>query len=594
MLTRGTSTDTVDRTLAEALGRIAAREPDRTAVIFHGAQITYGELDARADRFARALATRVPEPGARIALCCRRQPDLIALIFGCWRAGHTYLPLDVSLPPERIRAIVDDARPSQVVVDGVDPVAPGISLDRLRIDHDTSTAPGAAGPSDLAYLIYTSGSTGRPKPVGVPHAALTAIASAVATSTPGLTTADVVLAVSSTTFDISMIELVVPLTVGASIVLADDSQARSPREILDLIDWYGVTLMQATPSLWRLLVAAGWEQDQRRAVRGITAGEPLTPGLGRDLAYRLDALYNMYGPTEATIYATFAPVDNVDRISLGGALAGVRLYVLDRRLELVPFGARGELYLGGAGIADGYPGSPGLTADRFVPDPFASAPGARMYRTGDMVRLHPDGWLQSLGRRDRQVKVNGQRVEPGEVESLLERHPSVHQVAVVPAADATGATRLVAYAVLSQGAPPPRELRRYLREQVPDAMVPAVVIPMDELPLTPAGKVDVRRLPAAPLAEPIATSGAIETPATATEEVVCRIWAEVQGVESVSPTVDFFDSGGHSLQAIGIIGRIEQELGVPVPLGLLFDAGTPRELARRIDESRTGLSWIGN
>jgi len=410
---------------------------------------------------------------------------------------------------------------------------------------------------------------------------------------PGLGADDVVCAVTTLSFDIAVLELLLPLSVGARIVLADRATAADGSALARLLASSGATLMQATPATWRMLLEAGWRG--RPGLRILTGGEALS----RELADRLldcgDALWNLYGPTETTVWSALERVTaGSEPISIGRPLANTEIYVVDRRLRPVPAGVPGELLIGGVGVARGYLRRPELTAEKFIPAmynapmPFGTrsgGPGGRLYRTGDLARWRRDGRLEVLGRLDNQVKLRGFRIELGEIESVLAEHPAVRQAVVVCREDRPGDKRLVAYVVSQNGdVPASADLRSFVKTRTPDYMVPSTCVVLERFPLTPNGKVDRRALPAPEAASSEGRGAA--PPRNGEEETLARLWAEVLGVERVGIDDDFFDLGGHSLLATQLVGRIQKAFGGDVPLRLLFEAPTVAGFAERLLHQR--------
>ncbi|MBV8857114.1 MAG: amino acid adenylation domain-containing protein, partial [Acidobacteria bacterium] len=433
-------------------------------------------------------------------------------------------------------------------------------------------------PEQVAYTIYTSGSTGRPKGVQVPHRALVNFLETMQ-ERPGLCESDVLLAVTSLSFDIAALELYLPLLCGARVELASRDESADAALLASRLRSSGATLMQATPSTWAMLLEWGWRADGLRALCG---GEALP----RELASRLLAagaeLWNMYGPTETTIWSAVEPMKSGDRVTIGRPIANTQLYVVDESLSPAPVGVSGELLIGGDGLARGYLNRPGLTAERFIPDPFSGEAGSRLYRTGDVARWLADGRVECLGRNDQQVKVRGHRIELGEVEAALERHAGVGR-AVACVRDAPGGERrLAAYVVAAAGwgeAPGAAELRAHLRGLLPEYMVPSAFVTLDALPLTPNGKVDRKALP-----EVGAERGAAQqdfiAPRNSVEERLALTWEEVLNVRPVGVRDNFFDLGGHSLMALRVVARIHGEFGQELPLGALFEEPTVERMAR--------------
>jgi amino acid adenylation domain-containing protein len=439
---------------------------------------------------------------------------------------------------------------------------------------------GAARADDLAYVLYTSGSTGKPKGVMVTHRAVTNLLGSLRVR-PGLRAEDVWLAVTTLSFDVSVAEILLPLTVGARVVVASSAETRDGVLLGALIERTQATVMGWTPSGWRLLLASGW--NGRKGLKALTAGEPLPRDLADQLLQRVDELWNMYGPTETTVYSTGCPVSPAaGRVLIGRPVANTRVYVLDRSLQPTPVGVPGELCIGGTGLARGYLGRPDLTAERFVPDPFSTEAGARIYRTGDVVRFTPDGDLEHLGRNDGQVKLRGFRLELGEVESVLQEHPQIARAICRVLQRGADDARLDAYLVpVAGGVPTEAELRLHVRERLPEYMVPRDWVTIAAVPLTPNGKVDDRALPR-PQA-PAAGVSSAAVPRSSTERALAAIWSEVLGRTRVSLDDDFFALGGHSLLAAKVVFRIQQALGVSIPIRVVFDSPTVAGLASAVE-----------
>jgi amino acid adenylation domain-containing protein len=558
----------------------AARTPDAVAVEGADGTLTYGELDALSAGVAAALRARGAGRGSLVAVCVDRSARMVAALLGVLRAGAAYLPLDPEYPAERIAFMLEDSgarillteRALQSAVPAtaidrilLDDVAPAVSVDDAQVDAD-----------DLAYVIYTSGSTGRPKGVMVPHGGVSSFLRSMAEA-PGLRADDTLLAVTTIAFDISVLELFLPLTLGARVVVASREEAADPARLAERIGG-GMTAMQATPATWSMLLAAGW--TPRPGMRLLSGGETLPRAVADGLLSAGAELWNLYGPTETTIWSAAGRVAAEGEVLLGDAIANTTLYVLDPALNPAPLGVHGELYIGGTGVVRGYLRRPGLTAERFVPDPFG-APGSRLYRTGDRVRRRADGALAFGGRVDFQVKLRGFRIELGEVESALRAHPDVGAAVALVREDAPGDARLVAYVTARDGgaAPAGAELRAHLRRRLPEYMVPQAFVALDALPLTPNGKVDRRALPAP---DARAEERPYTAPRTPEEAVLAEIWREVLRLERVGLEDDFFELGGHSLLATQVLSRVRRELEVELPLRTLFEASTVRALAARL------------
>ncbi|WP_296389089.1 non-ribosomal peptide synthetase [Williamsia sp.] len=573
----------------------AARSPRTPAVLAGGASVSYGALAER----SRVIAARLAQAGVGtetvVALAIDRTPDLVAAMAAVHRLHAAYLPLDLTLPTDRLAYIVDDAAPVLVLTDGHADLR-WSSAPVRRVDDDdwasvadpepAATPESAPAPDLAAYLIYTSGSTGKPKGVTITHRALDTFRAGLDRAFP-IGADDVVLAVTTVSFDIAVLELIVPLTVGAAVVLADASQAADPGRLGELIASHDVTVAQATPSLWAM-VTRHRDPDGRATdlsgVRVAVGGEALPSDLAGELVRRAAQVSNMYGPTEVTVWATSAPIDaeSAVRPPIGSPWHTVTGHVLDSDLRPVPVGVTGELYLAGAQVARGYHDRFGLTSERFVADPFA-ADGTRMYRTGDVVRARRDGILEYRGRSDHQVKIRGHRIEPDEVAAAIRRIEGVTD-AVVVADDHPGVgLRLVGYAVgtgLVESA-----LRTRLGSSLPGHMVPARIEVLDALPLTPNGKVDRNALPAP---TDTVADGATAADLTATERAVAELFGQILGSPAATDEhADFFALGGHSLLLVRLAEAVGERFGQRIEVRELFGLSTVGALAARIDDPAT-------
>jgi amino acid adenylation domain-containing protein len=568
----------VDRgCLYERVAEEARRSPAAIAVSAGMGALDYRELWGRSLGLALRLRALGAGRGARVGVHVGRDLHLPVALLGVLASGAAYVPMDPEFPEERLGWMARDAGVRIVVSDA--PLPRGLGeLERLD-PREPAPAPQAPLPdvdaADLAYVIYTSGSTGRPKGVAVSHGALAAFASAMRAA-PGIGAGDVVAAVTTLSFDIAALELLVPLTVGARVEIVPAEVARDGERLGELIARAGATLMQATPSGWRLLVESGWRGQRLRALSG---GEALSASLARELGPRVAALFNMYGPTETTVWSLFDPIDG-DEVTIGRPIAGTTAHVLDAALDDVPFGTEAELYLGGAGLAQGYHGRPDLTAERFVPDPFG-APGSRLYRTGDRVRRRADGRIEFLGRADQQVKLRGYRIELGEIEAVLGEHPAVREAAAIvwPEADADG--RLAAYAAAEARPGLEAELLAALRARLPAYMVPRSVVLLSELPRTANRKIDRRALP-----PPDRAAAGASPPGSPIAELVAELWREVLGIREIAAGDDFFELGGHSLLATQVAARLRATLGVELPVRTLFERSVLGDLVAAVEEAR--------
>ncbi|MDW0358486.1 amino acid adenylation domain-containing protein [Halomonas venusta] len=539
----------------------AAATPEATAFVFEEYSLSYAELNTRANRLTHYLIGLGVKPETRVGIAMERSIEMVVGLLAILKAGGAYVPLDPDYPAERLAYMVEDSgiellltqqhlRDTLPMPDGLNV----IELDRLDVTHHASTNPEVALYSEhLAYVIYTSGSTGRPKGVMVLHHALSHFLLSMQEA-PGLSSDDILVAVTSLSFDIAALELYLPLISGARVVLASRETARDGRALGELLNQEKATVLQATPSGWRLLRSSGWPwatAPLMEGFKGLCGGEALPPDLAEDLQSQGIELWNMYGPTETTIWSATDRVKG-NQAFLGKSIAATQLYVLDSALNLAPLGVAGELYLGGVGLARGYLGRAELTAERFVADPFTA--GERVYRTGDLVRWREDGQLEYLGRIDHQIKVRGFRIELGEIEAQLLALSEIRE-AVVVAQEGPSGSRLVAYVVPQADIElDTSTLRERLGQKLPDYMVPGVIITLEALPLTPNGKVDRKALPAPDLA----SNSQYEPPQGEVEEALAQVWSEVLCVELVGRHDNFFELGGDSILSLQIVSRLQR------------------------------------
>ncbi|HBL27310.1 MAG TPA: non-ribosomal peptide synthetase [Acidobacteria bacterium] len=564
-----------------------AETPDAVAAVCADQVLSCGALAARAGRLAHHLRSLGAGPETLVGVAVERSLDLLVAVLGVLASGGAYVPLDPDYPRERLAHMLDDASlPLLVSHEKLLDKIPAAGARLVVLDRDAAAldaapqeAPGErAVPGGLAYVIYTSGSTGRPKGVQVPHRAVVNFLLSMARR-PGLGRGDALLAVTTLSFDIAGLELYLPLVTGGTVLLATRGEASAGEELRALLERSGATALQATPATWRLLFAAGWPGAPH--LRVLCGGEALPRDLANQLAASTGALWNVYGPTEATIWSTLERLEPGEGpVSIGRPLANTQIYLLSRRLEPVPVGVPGELWIGGAGLARGYRNRPDLTGERFLPHPFpelVEEPGARAYRTGDLARFLPDGRLEFLGRIDHQVKVRGFRIELGDLETALAAHPAVVQAVALAREDRPGDKRLVAYLVPrpGQAAPDVTALRAWLKDKLPEYMMPALFLPLAAFPLTPNGKVDRRALPKP---DPAATAKEHTAPRNQAEESLAAIWAEVLSLERVGIHDDFFELGGDSLLVIRVVTKANKA-GLGVTTRQVFQHRTVAELA---------------
>ncbi|RFP81019.1 amino acid adenylation domain-containing protein [Hydrogenophaga borbori] len=575
----------------------ALATPDAIAVIAHGAPLTYAQLEQRARRFAQLLAQRGVGPGHLVGVCMARGPELVPALLGILKTGAAYVPLDPNFPKDRLSYMAEDAGLRLVITESAHAALSGLSREQqVRVDDDRALIdaapdtelPTPQNPSGDApmYVIYTSGSTGKPKGVVVPQRAVSNFLMAMRRE-PGLTASDRLLAVTTLSFDIAVLELYLPLAIGACTVLAQREEIMDGEVLGRLIAEQRINVMQATPTTWHMLLDAGWRAPAN--FRALCGGEPLPPSLAAQLLDQKIELWNMYGPTETTVWSTVQRItDATQKISIGHPIANTQVWVLDEQGRPCGIGQEGELCIGGTGVANGYFNRPELTAERFVADPFSAAPGARLYRTGDLARWLDNGTLEHLGRLDFQVKIRGYRIELGEIEARLAALPGVARTVVMAREDTPGDVRLIAYAVPAAGATPePAALREALRGGLPDYMLPQQVVLLDALPLLPNGKIDRKALPQ-PVAMAPAASGPLTAAATDTERAVLEAMQAVLKLPAIGADEDFFALGGHSLLAAKLMGQLNKGLGLQLNLRVLFESPTVQKLARAIDEQRGG------
>ncbi|MFF0471504.1 amino acid adenylation domain-containing protein [Micromonospora zamorensis] len=559
------------------------RTPGAVAVIDGDTTLSYLELDERANRLARLLMERGAGTETFVAVLLPRSADLIVTLLAVIKSGAAYLPIDPDFPVERIAYMLSDARPVLVVTDsatadrlGPDDVTGLVVLEEADTGGYPATELSAVPSGHPAYIIYTSGSTGRPKGVMITRAALDNFLAAMAERFP-LTADDRVLATTTISFDIAGLELYLPLRSGAGVVLADADTARNPVALIDLASRHQVTLAQATPTLWQALVPM-LPTSALAGVRVLVGGEALPAELARQLRDAGAEVTNMYGPTETTIWSTTGRVgeDSTRRGSVGVPIDNTQVYVLDPNLRPTPIGVPGELHIAGEGLARGYWNRRGLTAEKFLPNPFGP-PGTRMYRTGDLVRWSAEGDLEYLGRTDHQIKLRGFRIELGEIETTLIDAGPVRRAAVVVREDRPGDLRLVAY-VIPDGPVDPDALRAELSRTLPDYMIPAAIVPLPDFPTTPNGKLDRAALPA----PDYGTRSATRPPRDDRERFLCTAFAEVLGLPEVAVDDNFFELGGHSLLAFRLLARIRDEFGAGFSLRRLLAAPTVAAVAAEL------------
>ena len=582
----------------ELISSQAKLTPQALAVQFEQKTLAYSELESRSNRLARYLSERGAQRGALVGLCVRRSEQMLVALLAIQKSGAAYVPLDPAYPKDRLQWILEHSKVSVLVTDEMSSRdLPGHQAVLVRLDTDEAAIakeldePVHSGvmPEDPIYVIYTSGSTGRPKGVQIPHRAVVNLLTSVAIK-PGITPSDVLVGVTTLSFDIAGLEMYLPATVGGRLVIASQSDAHDGSRLSSLLESANATIMQATPATWRMLIDSGWKGTTR--LKALCGGEALPRELASQILQRCGSLWNLYGPTETTIWSSVERVlPEEGPVLLGRPLANTQFYVVDENLRPVLSGEEGELCIGGSGLAIGYFRRPDLTQEKFVVPSFLAGTSSRIYRTGDLARFRADGKAEFLGRIDHQVKIRGFRIELGEIESVMEEHESVKQ-AIVVAREYTGdEKRLIAYFVArSSHTRGLHGLKTHLKAKLPEYMVPAALVALEAFPLTPNGKVDRKLLP-----EPTASdySGEQEyiAPRTQVERGITRIIESATGIESIGVRTNLLQLGVHSLLAARIFMKLSREFNKDLPLAILFKAPTIEGLAAFVQKQSEDPCW---
>ena len=578
----------------------AARTPERTALTFGPQEMSYRELNERASVLAAHLKGLGVKPDDLVGLLVDRSLDLVVGLLGILKAGGAYVPLDPSFPENRLSYMIENSRMTILVTHhGLEEKLTRLPSMMVRLDsgrplasnRDAAWADAAPPPPDeknLAYVLYTSGSTGKPKGVAIPHSSIVNFVLSM-WKQPGFSGDDTLLAVTTPSFDIAGLELYVPLTTGGKVVIASNEDTHDPARLQERIQESRCTVMQATPATWRALIHSGWKGSS--GLKILCGGEALPRDLADDLLVRCGELWNMYGPTESTVWSAIHRIHpGNETISVGRPIENTQVYVLDKNRNLVPRGATGELYIGGDGLARGYLNRDDLTRERFVPNPFAR--NALMYRTGDLARWLPDGTLECLGRADNQVKLRGFRIELGEIEAVLSAHDGIKQCAVIIREDVPGDKKLVAYfEPKGAAAPSADELRARLERDLPAYMVPSLFVPLPKLPLTPNGKIDRNAMPERSMVLSAGDAADTDAPRDPLEKMLAQVWSKVLGIGRVGVHDNFFDIGGHSLLAVRIVVEVEKFTGTRLPLATLLQAPTVGGLAEILRRKNWTPTW---
>lgn len=551
----------LDRTTKGLVEEQAKRIPDREAVIFGETRLTYRQLDRRANFLAHRLRERGVNDCDLVGVYLERSTDMLVILLAIWKAGAAYVPLDPAYPPERVEMILEDAQPKLLVTQ--ENLLKGLNRDGRNLfslaehpsQEESDNPPShSSGVNDLAYVIFTSGSTGRPKGVEIQHEALANFLHSMAEA-PGLTEEDSLLAVTTLSFDIAALELWLPLITGARTVIASAETAMDGQALAQALDAEGITILQATPISWHLLLDAGWKGNNH--LKALCGGEAMPSELVERLLPRCGELWNLYGPTETTIWSTIHQMKAGGSVLIGRPIANTQVYIVNEAVQRQPMGAPGELLIGGTGLARGYLNIPQLTAEKFISNPFGEG---RLYRTGDLARFQPDGTIECLGRLDSQVKIRGFRIELGEIEHAIVECENVKDCVVSTHQDENGVAYLAAFAIPVSSPLAPTTIRKAIRSKLPDYMIPRFIVELAAFPQTPNGKIDRKALPAPAGAQSIPTKAPPETP---TELRLAQIWEEILELKAgaVGRNDNFFELGGHSLLAVRMITLVQNELG---------------------------------
>lgn len=570
----------------------AERTPDSVAVADEQVHLTYRQLDARANQLARHMRRLGVGSEVLVGIAVERSADLLVALLGVMKSGGAYVPLDPEYPPDRLTFMIRDSSLQVIVTqEALKGRLPEAAVRRVCIDSDWESIAqessdhfsSGAKPDNLVYVIYTSGSTGMPKGVQISHRSLVNVLESLCVR-PGITSEDTFLATTTLNFDIATVELYSALLVGGRVFVARRGLSHDLNAFQKCLTLSGATVLQGAPSFWRILIESGWKGDPK--LKLFCGGEALPAALAKEMLSRSSSVWNMYAPSETTVYSTVFKVISADLpISIGKPIANTQTYILDNELRPMAVGASGELHIGGDGLARGYLNRPEMTADKFVPNPFSRRPGARLYKTGDLARYLPDGNIEFLGRLDHQVKIRGYRVELGEIEAALLQLPTVKAAVVVMREDTPGDRRLVAYVIAQDRDSGTGEaLRSHLRKKLPEYMLPARFEFLDSFPISPNGKVDRVALPPPTISRPGLED--VASPENEIEEKLVGAFAEVLRLGRVSVEEDFFDMGGDSLLALSLIAEVERLCGCKITLSTLFEMPTVRELSDYIFAAR--------
>jgi amino acid adenylation domain-containing protein len=590
-----------DKAFPYFFNNCAQQFPDKIAIQFYSVNLTYNSLYESSNKLAKILIDNNIQTGDVVALALDRSPEMVISLLAILKSGAAYVPLDPEYPKDRIEFMLEDSAAKILLTskkyhNHFNAHATELLIEDALEKFGSYTAEEpeiTLNGDDLAYILYTSGSTGKPKGVQIRHFNLVNFLLSMQKE-PGIGADDKLLAVTTISFDIAGLELYLPLITGAQLVLTNSETAKDGRLLLDIVKAEQITFMQATPYTWRMMLEAGW--NERLPLKILCGGEALPKDLVGKLIPVVSSLWNMYGPTETTIWSTLKLIETDEEITIGKPIDNTQVYILDEKLNTLTDGTIGEIFIAGDGVAKGYLNRPDLTAGRFIDDPFAKEPGSKMYGTGDLGKFKANGDIQCLGRIDHQVKVRGYRIELEEIEHGLLTQPDIKEAVVIAREDTPGDPRLVAYVVLASGTET-SDLKsqtynwhQALMAILPEYMVPDDFVLMASIPITPNGKIDRKALPK-PDYNLINREGEYIAPRTDIEKQVAEIWAELMGLEKISIFDNFFTLGGRSLVAVQIMARIEKVTGKRLPLATLFEYSTIEKLALRLNVDAKSITW---
>lgn len=577
------------------------RNPKAIAVNFNNKSVTYRQLAEQSDKVATLLKLSGVSKGDIVAICLTRSVEMISALLGIIKSGATYLPLDPFFPEKRLEFMLDDSKAKFLITESLlfsrfsYYKEKFIDISEINNIKPDSKLPDESDVKLLAYIIYTSGSTGNPKGVQILHSSLTNFLLSMQ-KTPGLTKDDNLLALTTLSFDISGLEIFLPLICGAKVTIASQEDARDGKELLEMIKKRKITVVQATPSTWKMIVDSGW--NEKLKIKALCGGENLSRDFADKLLDRVDELWNMYGPTETTIWSSCAKVTKDDTIHIGKPIANTQFYIADKEMKFCPPGVPGELLIGGAGLSVGYLNRDELTKEKFITNPFDKEKKSKVYRTGDLVRLNSKLQIEFLGRIDNQVKIRGYRIELEEIEASIKQNEYVKDCAVI-VKEVNDDKKIIAYIIFKQKSDQLyeseiRRIKEFLLHSLPDYMVPAFIIPIDQFPLTPNNKTDKKALAKRDIAEIVSqkTSAKAEAKAeTEIQKILVNIWENLLGISGIGIDDNFFDLGGHSLLAAQMLADFEKATNIRIPLAELFTAQTVRQISDIVEKGKTKINW---